>query len=100
MIGGGGTFKYNATCEREIELLGGMGQALEATGGDVVQAAAAIAPRRTGAYVASLRAASERAGEGWVGYALADVRYAPFVEFGSPTIDEYAPLRTGAAATR
>lgn len=97
---GGGRFKYDATCEREIALLGGMGDALQAAGDDVVQAARAIAPSRTGRYKAGLSSSAQRAGDGWQAFASTDVRYGPFVEFGSPTIREYAPLRNGAAAVR
>lgn len=93
-----GRFEYRTQCEREIELMAGLGDALEAGANEIVQAASAIAPTRTGAYVRSLRAQSERTGESWQAYATADVRYAPFVEFGSPFVDEYAPLRQGAAA--
>jgi hypothetical protein len=64
VIGGGGSFKYRAACEREIEALGGMADALQSVGDEVVQHAQAIAPSRTGRYKAGLRAGSERVGPG------------------------------------
>ena len=94
-------FVFNRACLREVQRQRETGDAMLDRGADIVNGAAGIAPRDTGAYISSLYASKEFTSRGWIGYANAQVPYAWFVEFGSDNWDYpdgFEPLRKAAEA--
>jgi hypothetical protein len=90
-------FVYHASCEQAIRSDTGMGAALARVSTDSAVRSRAISPMRTGAYIASIRAAAVRGAGGYEGVVTAGVPYAGYIEYGTVDTAEFAPLRRGLA---